>query len=154
MTKNISDSVSAALKRLFDRDADLLLNDVNERSITHRLAMYLEDEFPDWHVDCEYNRNHDGVKRLKGLRKETVTIDNTNGVSVFPDIIIHRRMTDKNHLVIEVKKSTNSETPDFDLEKLRGFKEELGYTHALFILLVTGKNKPDAQLTWIDDRDI
>jgi len=59
-------------------------------------------------------------------------------------------MTDKNHLVIEVKKSTNPETPDFDLEKLRAFKGELGYTHALFLLLEAGNEKPNAKFMWIE----
>ena len=32
-----------------------LNNDASERSIVHRLAMYLQKLFPDYHVDCEYN---------------------------------------------------------------------------------------------------
>jgi hypothetical protein len=149
LASDIGASVQAALDKLYDRDGDLLRNDVNERTITHKLAEYLEAEFPEWHVDCEYNRNHDRTKRLKSLQRRTISIDNTDGISVFPDIILHRRTTDKNLLVIEVKKSTSSESPDFDIEKLSAFKEELGYRHALFLLLKTGNKQTGAELKWV-----
>jgi len=149
LASDIEASVQAALDKLFDRDADLLTNDVNERTITHKLAEYLETEFPEWDVDCEYNRDHDRTKRLKSLQRRTIEIDNTDGVSVFPDVIVHRRMTDKNLLAIEVKKSTSNESPDFDIEKLLAFKEELGYRHALFLLLKTGKKQTGADLKWV-----
>jgi hypothetical protein len=149
LAENIEASVLAALDKLLERDADLLQNDVNERSITHKLAEYLEIEFPEWHVDCEYNRNHDRVKRLKSIRQQSIEIDDTDGVSVFPDIIVHRRMTDENLLVIEVKKSTSAKSRNFDLEKLQAFKEELGYIHALFIMLGTGDPHPQTDLNWI-----
>jgi hypothetical protein len=51
---------------------------------------------------------------------------------VFPDIIIHKRGTDKNHVVVEVKKSTNTESDKWDMAKLRAFKEDLHYDVALF----------------------
>jgi hypothetical protein len=147
---DVKTSVQNALAKLLAQDSDLLQNDVNERSITHKLAEYLKSEFQDWHVDCEYNRNHDRVKRLKFAKGQAIEIDDTDGISVFPDIIIHRRQTDKNFLVIEVKKSTSTKSKDFDLEKLRAFKEELGYTYALFIMLGTGKHPSQPELIWID----
>ena len=52
---DIERSVKTALNKLFERDAELLQNDVNERSITHKFAEYLESEFPGWDVDWEYN---------------------------------------------------------------------------------------------------
>jgi len=49
--------VRAATELLIRKDAHLLKIDVNERSITHRLALHLQDAFKGWDVDCEYNRN-------------------------------------------------------------------------------------------------
>ena len=48
--------------------ADLLLfkNRAHERSITHRLAVYLERLFGGWDVDCEYNRIEDDPNSYKG----------------------------------------------------------------------------------------
>ncbi len=46
-----------ALDMLLSKDNYIIKIDVNERTITHRLARYLEDYFPDWNVDVEYNRH-------------------------------------------------------------------------------------------------
>jgi len=95
-------------------DKDLLLIDVNERSITHRLGIYLQEQFPEWDVDCEYNRLIDNkkqmvlTKRLKAKIGET-TPEDTQAKTVYPDLIIHHRISTENLVVIEVKKSTNPE---------------------------------------------
>ena len=54
--KEIRQRVETALKQLSVLDSDLLHSDVNERTITHRLAVHLERHFDGWDVDCEYNR--------------------------------------------------------------------------------------------------
>jgi hypothetical protein len=149
VSNDIERFVQAALGRLYDRDAEILRNDVNERTITHKLAEYLEPEFPGWNVDCEYNRNHDKTKKLQSLRGDVAPIDDTDGISVFPDIIVHKRITDENLLVIEVKKSTSRRSSDFDKQKLLAFKEELNYQHALFLQVTTGKNELSAKLEWM-----
>lgn len=147
---DIERSIRAALSRLYKRDADLLRIDVNERTITHKLAEYLEPQFPCWNVDCEYNRHGHSVKRLKTLWGNDVPIDDTDGISVFPDIIVHKRMKpNENLLVIEVKKSTNRTNAAFDKQKLRAYKDEIGYQHALFLLIEIGSTGPDAQLEWV-----
>jgi hypothetical protein len=114
--------------------------DVNERSISHRLASYLQHEFGDWDVDCEYNRNHDDPKLLKLLRMYAVNVstDDVQARTVFPDIIVHHRGTDDNLLVIEIKKTTNRLSDGFDKQKLREFKRQLGYSYALFLRFITG----------------
>jgi hypothetical protein len=148
VSSDIESSVKAALDKLFYQDAELLQNDVNERTITHKLAEYLELEFKGWNVDCEYNRNHDQTKRLRSLPRKVASIDNTDGISVFPDIIVHKRMTDENLLVIEVKKSTSTESSAFDKQKLLAFKEELHYKHALFLKVKTRSKELGAELEW------
>ena len=134
----IESLVKKAIDRLLDDDGDLLRNDVNERSITHRLACYLQELFSEWNVDCEYNRNHDKTKKLLTYKGKKVGIDDTKGTTVFPDIIVHKRMSKENLLVIEVKKTTNTEPNDFDIDKLTAFKKELHYKHALFLRLKAG----------------
>lgn len=54
--KMVRNRVTRALERLIDLDGHLLEIDANERSITHKLAEYLQQEFPKYNVDCEYNR--------------------------------------------------------------------------------------------------
>lgn len=48
--------LKAAMARVIERDSVLLEDSTGERCIAHRLAVYLEDEFGGWHVDCEFNR--------------------------------------------------------------------------------------------------
>jgi hypothetical protein len=51
----VRDKIIRAYRMLLSRDSYLLVADVNERSI-HRLAMYIQEEFPEYDIDCEYNR--------------------------------------------------------------------------------------------------
>jgi len=125
----------------------LLVNNSSEQAITHRLAVKLENAFEGWDVDCEYNRNQETIKRLMYAVSPDGLIEERN---VVPDIIVHKRMTENNLLVIEVKKSTNQEPDDRDLAKLNAFKEQLGYKYALFIRFLTGSQNPSVQrLEWV-----
>jgi hypothetical protein len=58
-----------------------------------------------------------------------------DGVSVYPDIIIHHRGTKDNFVVIEAKKSNISEENESDKQKLLQYKSnaELSYKHGFFI---------------------
>ena len=72
-----------ALRRLFEQDAQPIALDANGRAITHRLALYLQDEFPEWDVDCEYNRKgHGEIKRLN-LPSVEITSDDTEAQTVY-----------------------------------------------------------------------
>jgi hypothetical protein len=133
--------VKRALGKLFTHDLFLLQSDVNERSLSHKLAEYLQSEFEDWNVDCEYNRRGFDPKRLN-LGVEQVRTDDTQGRTVYPDIVVHRRNSEDSLLVIEIKKSTNRDDGESDRDKLRAFKAQLGYRYALFIRLRTATETP------------
>ncbi len=140
----LQQKVKHAIDHLFRHDEALFRLDVNERSISHKLASYLQEEFGDeWDVDCEYNRrNHDNEnikKALMGLHEfpDGVGLDDTKALTVFPDIIVHHRDTVDNCLVIEIKKTSNERGKDFDLKKLRAYKEQLHYEHTLYLQLRT-----------------
>ena len=60
----MDDKVLAGLEMLLANDGYLLLNDANERSITHKLAEYIQLLMQGWNVDCEYNKHGKNVKRL------------------------------------------------------------------------------------------
>ncbi|MBN2374473.1 hypothetical protein JXL19_11870 [bacterium] len=135
---------------LLEKDKEILTTDINERSITHKLAGYLEPLFVGWDVDCEYNRNHDNPKRLKIPRRKIPNND-TQARTVFPDIIVHKRGTDKNLLVIELKKTTSQQRDDFDLNKLKAFRNELCYKFAVFIKIRTGNDPAIEKIDWIQN---
>lgn len=136
---DVKSRLLSALETLVEKDNHLLTVDANERSITHRLAVYLEDLFPGWNVDCEYNRNLDAVKRA-GIPVRNTKTDKLNAPTVFPDIIVHHRNSEDNLLVIEAKKETTEEDHECgevcscDQFKLLKFREQLGYVNSAYLV--------------------
>ena len=134
---DLHSKVKAALGRFLRQDLDLLQRDVNERSISHKLAEYLQHQFEGLHVDCEYNRRENEVKRVNCLQPENTSSNDLNAKTVYPDIIVHRRGNDEsNLLVIELKKRDAGKI-DRDKKKLRKFTHPLGeYNYRLGLLLI------------------
>ena len=70
--------VENALRRVVEDDQDLLENDLGERCIASRLAMYLQQEFPEHSVDVEYIR--DGVvPKMLDLPEDCANYRNEEG---------------------------------------------------------------------------
>jgi len=133
--EEVKKHVNKALKQLLEKDIFLLQNNLNERTISHKLAEYLQGEFPDWNVDREYNRKFEKIKKL---HPEDIKSDDTDARTVYPDIIIHHRNTDDNLLIIEIKKNASESDKENDIDKIRGFIEEYKYSYGLFIDFITG----------------
>lgn len=79
-----------------------------------RFAGYLADLYPDYNVDCEYNRHIENVKRISKDRE------------IFPDVILHTRGVDENNFaIIELKNKTNPDDVGRknDENKLRALTE-------------------------------
>jgi len=138
--KEVREILSNALERVVEDDADILGYDVNERSITHRLAVYLDEEIGDeWDVDVEYNREGEdevskavSIEYLKSQIPDDVDPEDLDAKTVYPDAIVHNRGERyQNLLVIEAKKSGRS--GEYDREKLTAYKEELRYEHGVFV---------------------
>ena len=125
-----------AEEKLRKTDLFLLENDVNERSITHKLAQYLQEEFrQEWHVDCEYNRVGTELMAKKlDLKAEPSCTDDTDAQTVYPDIIVHHRGNEnQNLLVIEAKKNSSRFGTSRDEEKLEAFGQQLGYEYCVLV---------------------
>ena len=144
----IEEIIFAALRALYLEERQILQIDVGERMICGQLRGILQNYFPEHSVHAEYNRH--------GLEPKDIEMPNAEGepttTRVFPDIIVHQPMHDNdNLLVIEVKKSTNSLSDDFDLAKLKQMKWQLGYSYAAFIRLSTGRTADidNVRLTWV-----
>lgn len=139
----VKEKVEIALGMLLKNDAFLPEHDVNERSISHKLAEYLQQLFPDYHVDCEYNRigkeklDYEWVVKKLDLSVVDLKSDDDKAVTVFPDIIVHSRGERINLLVIEMKKEGLDYTQD--MRKLKAFtsKKQLGYSLGCFIQIKT-----------------
>lgn len=133
-----SAGLESAIVSLLERDLDLFLTDVHERTVAARLALYLQDEFADWHVDCEYNRDGHDPKEIN--LPEGIT-------RPYPDIIVHRRRQGEpgaNLLVVELKLSSNPHLSRElrDIAKLPAYIDSLGYRHAVFVKIATWPDAP------------
>jgi hypothetical protein len=163
----IEQIIQECLATLLGKDSNLLENDVSERAITHKFAEYLQARIPNLDVDCEYNRNYELGERvekrlyiLKCDREENIRCgllgeDDLLAISTYPDIIVHRRKTNaENLIVIEVKKKNSRVSHKHDYDKLIAFTDNSDqnlyhYKYGIFILLDTGKRNPNKpKLTW------
>lgn len=157
--KIIKNKIINAYKKLLEKDLFLLDNNLNERTITYKFAQYLEKEFDDYDIDCEYNRNCEQIKQLEIINTAS---NDTDATTIYPDIIVHKRgQNSDNYIVIEAKKSNSHELKkentvlekDYfkindtylvfkndkklnDIEKLRLYKKELNYKFAYSILFL------------------
>lgn len=150
----IADRVATAVETLLQADLHLFIVDANERSITHRLAVHLGTQFSEWDIDCEYNRKGD-VRKLLSVVPLTRAdpSDDTEGSSVFPDVIVHRRGQPLNLLVIEVKKQGASRRREADLLKLGELRKQYGYGHALFLCFACTPTDPGlVEALWLGER--
>ena len=132
--EDIKERVLSAIVDLYRYDGDLLDRDANERSITHKLAEHLQRQFPEWNVDCEYNRRENEVKQLLNLyEKDRVSAADREAKTVFPDVVIHTRGKQDNLVVIEAKKSKNSRDRWKDERKLELFTGDEDYLYCVGI---------------------
>ena len=133
----IKGKIREALKMFIIKDRQVLLRvDIYEPTISHRIAVYLEGLFPEFDIDCEYN------KTLLGDKK------NIEDKKIRPDIIIHKRGNNyDNSVILEIKKSgKNSKLAKADIEKLKScMTGSLNYDLGVFISIL--KRKID--ICWI-----
>ena len=129
--RKIHDLLETALKKLFKQDAYLLSNGASERSVSHKLAEYLQELFPDYNVDCEYNRHGIDKKYLQNINECRDSDSNL----VLPDILIHIRGNDDNNLIV-IEMKTSNESEKCDIKKLELFISQEGdykYKYGFFI---------------------
>jgi len=152
--------IHRAFEKLLENDSFLLENDLHERAISHWFAVYLNDEIQDsfpkekYNVDCEYNRDitRDAGRVKKAfLLKEEINaefqktseckaLEYFGERSVYPDIIVHKRGSNAdNLLVIEIKKSNSRFDNNFDTHKLEAYtrkefeEDVLKYKYGAFL---------------------
>jgi hypothetical protein len=142
------DKVVGAVSEFYARETHLLEKDLGERTLTHRLAVYLESRFAGWEVDCDYNRL--GERRLKLPKGSIVSTDDDSGKSVYPDIVVHRRIVPENLLAIELRKADSHQPPDHDRHKLRAMTDpHLWHAFRAGVLLVLARTQVAASEVYV-----
>jgi len=142
----INSSVSALQKQqpiLFQENEDIA-----ERTVSTALHVFLIPHFPNYSVNCEYNRMTDenGMQIPKRIHRNPY---DANPSRVYPDIIVHQQNNrKKNLLVIELKMSWKNGEKDDDYDKLQGYIAELNYQFGLYLEL---GEKGISETTWFQN---
>ena len=137
-----------ALKEFYACETHLLEKDLGERTLTHRLAVHVEKQFPGWEVDCDYNRL--GERTLRLPKGTIISTDDVIGKSVYPDIVVHQRDIPNNLLAIEVRKASNHQPPEHDQHKLRALTDpHLWFAYRIGVLLTLAKKAVSSSEVYI-----
>lgn len=137
MKEELKNIIERACKKLYKEDIYLINNKVSERTIVFRFGIYLlrlmsrNQKLKSYTLDIEYNRNFSDPKR---------TINYKYGVC--PDLIIHKRgSNDNNLLIMECKTYWNSDTTH-DIDKINDFTNPYGeyrYKYGVSIIFKDSK---------------
>jgi len=148
----LKEAILEALKFFIKKDDSLLRLNVREEAISHRLAFYLEQTFnrlkcglalnvkeiESITVDCEYDKHNDAPKTLQDIiqkypKKKTDLIR--------PDIVLHKRNSGTNLIVIEIKKK-KSRDKEYAKDKIKAFIESsYAYQLGIYIVFNTDANR-------------
>jgi len=149
-TSVIISNLEQAINQVFENDINLIERGLNELNFNSLLTKYLRPLYDKFDVDNEYNGDQLKVNDRKALdiaKRRMVEIGispkETENYRLTPDIIVHKRNTnDNNLLVLEVKKDTNSKkNKEFDLLKLEHLTVdylENHYNYKLGVALIYG----------------
>lgn len=139
---DVQNNIIQALQVFAERDRDSLLSvDNYEPAMNHRIAVYLEQLFPWYHVDCEYSKH-------LWVNKSIIRSSDGEEANIRPDIIIHKeRNTDAENLVIfETKKYWyRTSLGEKDVQKIEDELTQLGYWLWVFVWIL----KKNIEILWI-----
>ncbi|MEE9190060.1 MAG: hypothetical protein V3U16_04755 [Candidatus Neomarinimicrobiota bacterium] len=164
--QQISEIVDKAINDLKEKDPFLLKHNISERAISHKLAVYLNNKFPNYTVDCEYNgyaKADNDKKYIMIIRQRIIELGKLKDSEkdedllkrlVYPDIIVHQRGQDNNLLIIEIKKKNNDDI-EFDREKLSrytspDYENDLSYSLGALITFITGEDELSHEIEWYE----
>ena len=141
--------INKSLDLLYSKDKKIFKNDLCERCIAFRFGLYFyqimqEEKYSDYDIDMEYNRHYANIKYTQKLKNGT-----------YPDLIVHKRNTDENNLlVIEFKKWKKNYTIKRlikdDITKLKEFVDRQGeYSYSYGASILFAKERKDVSITWV-----
>lgn len=144
----IKRSIEGCLRILYRTDGFLLRRNNNrgvcERCLVFRFAHYLQNQFDDHFVDCDFNSSFSGYpnkgRDVTENKRSGKPIKNENGSVTrrFVDIVIHKRdCSSQNNLVcFEIKKwnTNNKKERNKDYNNLRRLTSDYGYSCGLHIV--------------------
>jgi len=137
----VKNKVNAALDKLYSNDIFLFEEGLCEMCINHRFAMYLQELFGGYFVDCEYNKSHQGettgIKRVSNPRGNyiDIVIGKRNGIPA-DDLVCFETKWGHNY---------NNRKKDRDnLKILTGKDGRFDYDYGFYILF--GKERKNIKI--------
>ena len=137
--EDIKKLVNASLEKFYKNDRDLIEIDnegdmISEQCMVFHIGSYMKNKMNtlakfQWaDLDCEYNRNMDDPKMM------------CSGRRIIPDLVIHRRRSNRNNLLVIEFKKENAESCDKKKDRnklmyLTNQAKEYKYNFGLFIEL-------------------
>ncbi len=147
--QNVTAVVRSCLSKLYEADSFLFKrNDgkgVCERCLVFRFAHYLQDELPEYYVDCDFNSSAVVERSASGQlvvaerpRKEITNPDGTI-TGRYIDVIVHKRdyQTENDYICFEFKKWHNRKDIEKDVNNLKQLTSR--YLYKLGFLLIFGR---------------
>jgi hypothetical protein len=145
-----SDEISAELYYCIDKSLyEVYLNHyyliekhVHERSIVFWFGIYFnkclqETRYKEYNLDFEYNRNSDDVKRTKNFKEGT-----------YPDLILHKRGSNKDNILVLEFKTWWNKNNDRDKKKLEDFLNQDGeYRYKYAASIVLKRKRPEVRIS-------
>jgi len=110
----LMDIFEKAKEKFLKEEKEIIEINVNKRTLSARLMFHLQtlllneiyqENYKEYSVDCEYNRRKEIVKILPKEYRELEKKDK----QIYPDIILHQRNSEKNLMIIEMKKTYSSD---------------------------------------------
>lgn len=150
MKEKIQGILEKACKKIYKEDRYLINHRVSERSIVFWLGIYIQRiiskdaELKSYDLDNEYNRNRQDLKRIPGFENGT-----------YPDLIIHKRGSNKNNKVIIECKTEWNDNIDRDMQKLREFINITGeYKYKYGVSTIFRRNAVEIRILEYGKEDI
>ena len=145
----LMDIFEKAKEKFLKEEKEIIEINVNERTLSARLMFHLQtlllneiyqENYKEYSVDCEYNRRKEIVKILPKEYRELEKKDK----QIYPDIIFHQRNSEKNLMIIEMKKTYSSDELEKNenrdrLKFLTSLRKENKYKYLLGIYFEVNK---------------
>jgi hypothetical protein len=138
----IKKKIKKCIDEFYLNESVLLKRENYEVTISCKFSQYLFIEFPQFDVDCEYDKHINEEKRVEELNQ-----------NIRPDIIIHKRGIDDNNLVyIEIKTDHNRTTRNKDYTKIKALTKQSGsYKYRLGVFIDFNRNKDNLVVKFFED---
>ena len=160
----IKKKISNAINFFYLENKEVIKNWKSSRNYIYALAKILEREFDSWDVDCNFVHYREPTvsnfldnDRFCNAKDISVTCEeclNKKWCKACPDIIIHRRNTQDNLLIIQIElNSRNQSKTEQNLSLIKSYINDSGNPYEYGLILNWGPSQDQVLLTWLGHKN-